>query len=158
MPMVLAVAFALTSTVVDTASAVVGTPVDHQDLRDRAVTSWLAAAHLPGDTGLVTYGQAQVLEASGLRPGYPYLWSLPARTLDPDLHRLARRLHASAGPDWVVVWLPVDTWGLDPYGLVTKELTRHYRRVATVCDVPIYLKGGEYRSLPPVPSGCTVTP
>jgi len=157
-PMVLAVAFALTSTVVDTASAVVGTPVDQQDLRDRAVTSWLEDAHLPGDTGLVTYGQAQVLEASGLRPGYPYLWSLPARTLDPDLHRLTRGLHAQAGPDWVVVWLPVDTWGLDPHGLVAKELTRHYRLVATVCDVPIYLKSGEYRSLPPVPSGCTVTP
>lgn len=38
-PMVLAVAFALTSTVVDTAFAVVGTPVDQQDLRDRAVAS-----------------------------------------------------------------------------------------------------------------------
>jgi hypothetical protein len=158
LPMVLAVTFALTSTVVDTAVAVVGPPATAQDLRDRAVTSWLEDAHLPGDTGLVTYGQAQVLEASGLRPGYPFLWSLPARTLDPDLHRMARDLHRPAGPDWVVVWLPVDTWGLDPYGLVAGELTRHYRQVATVCGVPIWLKNGEYRTLPSVPAGCTVTP
>lgn len=157
-PMLLAVAFALTSTLVDTAAAVVGPAPAEQDLRDRAVTSWLQDAHLPGDTGLVTYGQAQVLEASGLRPGYAFLWSLPARTLDPDLHRLARDLHAPSGPDWVVVWLPVDTWGLDPHGLVAGELTRHYRQVATVCGVPIWLKSGEYRTLPPVPAGCTVTP
>ena len=157
-PMLLAVAFALTSTLVDTAGAVVGPAPAEQDLRDRAVTSWLQDAHLPGDTGLVTYGQAQVLEASGLRPGYAFLWSLPARTLDPDLHRLARDLHAPSGPDWVVVWLPVDTWGLDPHGLVAGELTRHYRQVATVCGVPIWLKSGEYRTLPPVPAGCTVTP
>ena len=158
LPMALAVALALTSTLVDTAVAVVGPPAATQNIRDRAVTSWLEDAHLPGDTGLVTYGQAQVLEASGLRPGYAFLWSLPARTLDPDLHRMARDLHRPGGPDWVVVWMPVDTWGLDPYGLVAGELTRHYRQVATICGVPIWLKSGEYRTLPPVPAGCTVTP
>lgn len=95
----------------------------------------MRAAHRPGDTGLVTYGQAQLLEDSGLRPGYPYLWSLPARTLDPRLCEMVHDLRSPHRPDWIIEWLPVDTWDLDAHGHARQAITTRYREVGTVCGV-----------------------
>jgi hypothetical protein len=119
-----------------------------------AVAGWLREASRPGDTGLVTYGHADVLEASGLTPRYPYLWTLPLRTLDPHLDRLVRQLDGRRPPVWVLRWSYLDSWGLDPHQRVATALAEHYRLVRTVCGVPVYLHRGVTRALPPSPQGC----
>ena len=122
--------------------------------REGVLAAWLAQARHPGDTGVVVYGQPQVLHMSGLQPGYPYLWSLPIRVLDPELHQLTATLGGTSGPDWVVVLGPLDTWSLDASGAAQATLTSHYRLVATACGFPIYLRDGNVRSLPALPVDC----
>lgn len=113
-----------------------------------AVAAWLDGARQPGDSGLVVYGQPELLRLSGLRPAYPYLWSLPTRVLDPRLHRLTRRIDAPSGPDWVLLDTSLNTWSLDPDGRAQHALTRHYREVASMCAWSVYLRRGEQRALP----------
>ena len=59
----------------------------------------------PGDTIVTVYGHADVDLASGLSSPYPYLWSLPTKTLDPQLH-VARPTCSAARrrPTWFVTW------------------------------------------------------
>ena len=47
----------------------------------------IAAAARPGDRVLVYGGRADIQWASRAASPYPYLWSLPMRTLDPGLRR-----------------------------------------------------------------------
>ncbi|HQR28267.1 MAG TPA: hypothetical protein PLP61_14595 [Nocardioides sp.] len=139
------------------ASAVVGgvvaltPPVTRVSADETAVADWLRQASRPGDSGAVTYGRANILESAGLRPGYRQLWSLPVRTLDPRLRELSRSVRSPRGPVWLIEGTPLDTWGLDPGGRVQRAVERHYREVATVCDIAVYLKRGATRDLPPVP-------
>lgn len=139
------------------ASAVVGgvvaltPPVTRVSADEAAVADWLREASRPGDSGAVTYGHANILESAGLRPGYRQLWSLPVRTLDPRLRELSRTVRSPRGPVWLVEGTPLDMWGLDPHGRVQRTIERHYREVATICDIPVYLKRGARRQLPPVP-------
>ena len=51
----------------------------------------------PGDTLVVYGGRADLQLESGLSSPYAYLWSLPMRTLDPDLAEL-RRAGRRPGP------------------------------------------------------------
>ncbi|MFN8195413.1 MAG: hypothetical protein U0R80_14155 [Nocardioidaceae bacterium] len=158
-PLLAAVVFTVGSAVVASAGSVgAEAPLAPSHAKEEAVSSWLRAAQGSGDTALVTYGQAQLLEASGLRPGYPYIWSLPLRTFDPHLDRLVHDVRSSHRPDWVVEWLPVDSWGLDADGRAQRAIDAHYRPVATVCGVPVLLRSDLLRALPPVPAGCTTTP
>lgn len=113
---------------------------------------WVAASARAGDSLVVPLTHANVIEASGLTPVYPYAWSLPARTLDPDLALLASTLAGPAAPTWVVRWDPAHTWGLDPAGRVDAALVAHYRPVAVVCGHTVWLHDGVHRSLAPVPS------
>jgi hypothetical protein len=150
-PLAIAVAFgsAMVSVVASTTSA------DTQYASPQIqLASWLRAASAPGDSAVVAYGQAQIMQASGMQPAYPYLWSLPVRTLDPELRTLARRLSQDDGPDWFVEWHPVGTWSLDSEGRVARALADHYRYVAQVCGTPVYLRLGNQRVLPPLPSDC----
>lgn len=113
---------------------------------------WVAASAAAGDTVTVTISNANVIQASGLAPGYPYLWSLPVRTLDPHLSLLTRTLGGSDAPTWVVRWDAPNAWGLDPTGQVDATLRAHYRQVATVCDRAVWLHNGATRDLAPVPA------
>ncbi|GAA2139814.1 hypothetical protein GCM10009844_08910 [Nocardioides koreensis] len=126
-------------------------PDQHQSAE---VAAWLRDAARPGDSALVTYGHADVLMASGLTPRYPFLWTLPLRTLDPHLDRLVRRLDGRHPPTWVLRWSYLDSWGLDPRDRVAAALAEHYRLARTVCGVPVYLHRGEPRRLPVAPDGC----
>ena len=56
----------------------------------------------PQDTIVTTWGHADVTRASGLSSPYPYLWSLPARTLDPNLVDLRALLAGPRAPTWFV--------------------------------------------------------
>jgi hypothetical protein len=94
------------------------------------------------DTAFVSYGHANVLESAGLAPGYRYLWSLPMRTLDPDLNLLVRTVSGPSAPTWFVQWDPLDSWKIDLNGRLTDAIAAHYRVVARVCGVVIYLHDG----------------
>lgn len=145
-----AVAVAVASTLIAGGVTLVRQP--EQTLgREARLAAWLDAAHRRGDTGLIVHGQPQVLEMSGLRPAYPYLWSLPTRVLDPRLARMTAAFGAPAGPDWVVELGPLDTWSLDPTGSAQRGLDRGYRQVATVCGFPVLLRDDVRRDLPPTP-------
>lgn len=117
---------------------------------------WLAASARPGDSLVVPFSHANVIEAAQLEPGYPYAWSLPARTLDPKLSLLTSTLVGPAPPTWVVRWDDPHTWGLDPDDRVDAALRAHYRRVAKVCGSVVWLHNGVVRPLatPPPPSSC----
>ncbi len=70
----------------------------------------IARAAEPGDTILVYGGGPDVVLASGLDAPYRHLWSLPMRTLDPDLERLRRLLEGPDAPTWVVMRAPGWAW------------------------------------------------
>lgn len=130
---------------------------------DTAYTTgtWVGTSAVPADTVVVTYSHANVVAATGLRPGYPYAWSLPTRTLDPRLHLLTSDLDARlvgaapngrvAAPTWVVQWDAPDTWGLDPHGHVQSALQGHYHLVAMLCGHAVWLHRGLDRTLAPLP-------
>lgn len=138
--------------VVTSMRAVAERPADQH--QGPLVAGWLRDAGRPGDSALVAYGHADALMASGLTPRYPYLWTLPLRTLDPHLDRLVRQLDGRHPPTWVLRWSYLDSWGLDPHDRVATALAAHYRLVRTVCGVPVYLHRGDPRRLPPSPAAC----
>lgn len=120
----------------------------------RAAGAWVRAASSPHDSLVVLYGHAEVQEASGLPSPYPYLWSLPARTLDPRLRLLRATLAGPTAPTWVVVWDSLNPWRIDAHRRTALTLAAHYRLVATVCEHAVWLRDGAPRSLPALPTRC----
>jgi len=118
------------------------------------VGEWLAASARPQDTAVVTYSHPNVLEASGLTSPYPYLWSLPVRTLDPDLSRLRRLLAGPDAPTWLVRWDRFDDWGLGASGRLAATVARHYRRFDRVCGHAVWVHDGARRTAAPAPDDC----
>lgn len=97
-----------------------------------AASAYLRHHDRPGDTGVVLYGGAAVLDEAHLSSPYPYLWSLPVRVRDHDLTLLSTVLDSPHRPTWVVVPRHgAGTWGVAPSGArrVDAELARHYRSV-----------------------------
>jgi len=123
------------------------------DRTDAAYTTghWIAASAQPGDTLVVPFTHANVINAAGLAPDYPYSWSLPVRTLDPNLTLLTNTLNGPTAPTWVVRWDEPNTWGLDPDGRVDAALDAHYRPVAVVCGHAVWLHDGVNRLFAPTP-------
>ena len=115
------------------------------------VGRWLRGPAEPGDTGLVLYGNPEILYAAGLDCPCPHLWSLPLRTLDPGLRQLTGIVAGPDGPAWVVAWNPVGSWGLDPSGRFAAALDRRYRVVARPCGREVLLRRGLDREVPPAP-------
>ncbi|MGH3348038.1 MAG: hypothetical protein ACRDO4_13750 [Nocardioides sp.] len=64
----------------------------------------------PGDTIVVYGGSPDLVLASGLAAPYPHLWSLPMRTLDPELEQLRDLLTGPDAPTWVVMQAPGYSW------------------------------------------------
>lgn len=119
-----------------------------------ATGDWVRQSAAPRDSIVVTYTHPNVVEASGLRPAYPYLWSLPTRTLDPHLTMLTGTLDSSHGPTWVVIWDHPQTWKLDLHGQLQTSLHEHYSMVAHVCQHPVWLRSDVKRALAPLPTDC----
>ncbi|MBA2445786.1 MAG: hypothetical protein H0V49_10710 [Nocardioidaceae bacterium] len=92
----------------------------------------------PDDTILPLYGRADIVEASGLRAPYRYLWSLPARTLDPQLAEMRAVLVSSEAPTWVVEWIPVNFWNIDQGGRLQTLLDTRYVDVGELCGATIW--------------------
>jgi hypothetical protein len=97
----------------------------------------IGRAARPGDTLVVYGGRADMQWASGLRSPYEHLWSLPMRTLDPDLRELRELLTGPAAPTWFVEFTYLDTWSESGTDRIGEELIERYQYVDTVC--------GEYR-------------
>lgn len=124
---------------------------------------WVGNAAAPGDTLVVPFTHANVINASGLTPGYPYAWSLPVRTLDPQLTLLTDELNGSpssspngtpdgtSAPTWVIRWDQAHPWGLDPHNRVDAALRAHYRPVADVCGHTVWVHDGIHRHLSAIP-------
>ncbi len=148
----LAVGYVLVASLVPTVTALASSGTSASARTDTVVDDWLAAAARRGDSLVVTYGRANVTYETGLRPAYRYLWSLPLRTLDPQLTQLVREINGPTPPVWVVEWADFNTWGLDQAGDLSAAVDGHYREVQTVCGVHIFLHDAVRRSLPPAPS------
>lgn len=104
----------------------------------------IAAAARPGDSIVVVYGHADLVAGSGLPTPYRYLWSLPVRTLDPDLRELNRVLTGPHAPTWFVAWGRVKSWRLDSSS-VEHTLRHDYHPVDRICGHTIYLRNGVTR-------------
>ncbi|MBC2934784.1 hypothetical protein [Nocardioides sp. zg-1228] len=94
----------------------------------------IAAAGRPGDRVLVYGGRADIQWASGAPSPYPYLWSLPMRTRDPDLQQLEEVLTGPNPPTWFVEAAHIDAWADDGTRPVERSLIRKYEFVGTACD------------------------
>jgi hypothetical protein len=115
---------------------------------------WVRQSSAATDSIVVTYTHPNVVAASGLRPAYPYLWSLPTRTLDPHLTTLTGALDDPHGPTWVVMWDHPQSWQLNRHRQLQKSLREHYRMVAHVCRHPVWLRSDVTRALAPLPTDC----
>jgi hypothetical protein len=125
------------------------------------IGSWVRHSARPADTIVVPFTHANVISASGLRPGYPFAWSLPVRTLDPHLTLFRQDLagrSGSASPTWVIRWDSANAWGLDPHGRVDAVLHRRYQPVAALCGHLVWLRDGTPRHLAPLPSATACGP
>ncbi len=112
---------------------------------------WLADSSAPGDTAFVAYGNPSILEAADMQSPYPYLWSLPMRTLDPDLARLRATLAGPDAPTWIVQLNGLDSWGIDAASRLANLVEERYRLVGDVCGNPVWLREGLTRRPAPWP-------
>ncbi len=148
------IGFVVASAIAATAAAT-GSASSSTELKNAALERVLQTASHPDDTLDITYGHANVIQSSGLRPGYPYLWSLPMRTLDPRLRLLLESLRGPSAPTWLVRWEDFNSWHIDANGRLASTVRANYRRVDTVCGVKVYLHVGVVRSVPTHPvSAC----
>jgi hypothetical protein len=108
----LKVAYALAA--VSTICAVAWVVVDPIHRPERPAVAYLEQHARPGDTVVVGFGAANILQETGLRSPYPDLWSLPVRVHDPDLQHLSALLAGPDAPTWLVVaGTSLGTWGVD---------------------------------------------
>lgn len=107
----------------------------------------------PGDTLTVFGGRADLQLASGLRSPYEHLWSLPMRTLDPELEELTRVVEGPDAPTWLVEWVDFETWGEAAGARFRAVVEQRYAAHGTGCDDrPVWLLRGVER--PPVAPDC----
>lgn len=150
---------ALVSTYV-VGSALVAVPVGLHNLSADGPDKAQAAGRLvressePGDTATVLYGKADLQWATGLRSPYQHLWSLPIRTLDPDLEELTALLASDEAPTWLVLAFGLHTWDLDPDHRIDPVFEERYSEVWAGCGVQVYLLRGESRPLAPYRPDC----
>ncbi len=101
----------------------------------------------PGDTIVSALGSADIVQASGLSPSYAYLWSLPARTLDPHFRTLGTLLAGPHAPTWLVV-RGQNTQSTLLASAAGPVMRSRYRIVATLCGRLVYLLDGTERAAP----------
>lgn len=87
----------------------------------------------PGDSMVVYGGRADVQWASGLPSPYGQLWSLPMRTLDPDLRDLDSVLEGPRAPTWLVEVVRIDAWSEVGTAPIKEELLERYTYLGTFC-------------------------
>ena len=110
----------------------------------------IARVAQPGDTLTTLYGEPQVNLAAGLPSPYQNLWSLPIKTLDPQLTGLDAVLSGPTAPTWLVVSHNIDSWGLDT-ARTQALIAADYHPVAQIEGQTIYLRDGAPRAVPSGP-------
>ncbi len=109
----------------------------------------LRAVADPTDTLVIYGGRADLQLESGLSSPYAYLWSLPMRTLDPDLAELDALITGPQPPTWIVEWVEFRRWDETHGGRLAGLVDDHYVRQGTGCgDRPIWLLRGVDRAVP----------
>ena len=131
---------------------IVGLIVDSGAPEEVRVGRYLGAVAREGDSGLVTWGHAEVLFHGGLTSPYEHLWSLPTRTLDPDLTQLVDTIRGPRAPTWLVEWDSFGSWRLDEDGRLADAVADRYELVGAPCGRKLFLLRGVERVLPPMPS------
>jgi len=121
--------------------------------QQHTVGIWLREARQPADTGVVTFGQPNILYEAEMPSPYKYLWSLPVRTRDSHLRDLSAVMASPQRPTWVVNWSGLNSWGVEP-GRMGDLLRDSYRKVATICGRSIWLLTTDNRTLPAIPEVC----
>jgi 4-amino-4-deoxy-L-arabinose transferase-like glycosyltransferase len=103
----------------------------------------------PGDTLVVYGGRADLQLESGMPSPYAYLWSLPMRTLDPDLSELQALISGDAPPTWIVEWVDFRHWDGQSGARLEQLVEERYVRAGTACgDRAIWLLRGVDRATP----------
>jgi hypothetical protein len=82
------------------------TPTD-----DQTVAGYIRDHARSGDSLVVAFGHADIVDDTGLGSPYPYLWTLPAFVRDPRLTELDRLLLSPAAPAWFVAGGDLSQWG-----------------------------------------------
>ena len=100
------------------------------------------------DTIVSLYGNAELVEASGLPSPYQHLWSLPMRTLDPDQDELREVLSGPRGPTWVVAVLPLNSWHIDDGRRLRDLLMSNYRLITPRCGPLLWVRLDTIRARP----------
>ena len=138
-------AYALVATVVTSLVLQVrGTP---RELPVR-VSAWLADRVQPGDTGVILYGNPNMLWIAGLTSPYEQLWSLPVRVRDPDLAELTGVLRGPNAPTWVLAWNDPNTWVLSSV-TADEAVAARYHLYAVVCGVEVFRLGHPHDPVTP---------
>ncbi|WP_181312136.1 hypothetical protein [Nocardioides campestrisoli] len=87
----------------------------------------------PGDTLVVYGGQADIQLTSGLSSPYTHLWSLPMRTLDPDLDELTELVEGPDAPTWLVEAAYFGAWNQEAGARLRAAVREKYDDVVPEC-------------------------
>ena len=120
--------------------------------RGAGVGAAIAAVASRRDTVVSAVGDAETVQASGLRSPYPYLWTLPAQVDDPRLARLSGLLDGPAAPTWLVPW-DRPSFSHSARERLDAVVASRYRAVGVICGHPVLLRDGIDRPSPP-PEPC----
>jgi hypothetical protein len=93
----------------------------------------IAAASSPGDDLVVYGGRADIQWSARMQSPYPYLWSLPMRTLDPDLAQLRSVVMGSNPPTWIVEATAINAWSEIGTKPIEDHVLARYEYVASAC-------------------------
>ena len=143
----LAVTWVAASALAVTASVAVGASMPTGDSGVPLGRAVGAVAH-PGDTVVTLWGHADVTRATGLASPYPYLWALPTRTLDPQLHLMVRTLSGPRAPTWVVLPGPGHPRGFDVTALRPVLRDDYHPVLTTATGRTVLLHDGVVRADP----------
>jgi hypothetical protein len=124
-------------------------PVDHGPAAGEAISD----VSEPGDTIVSALGDADIVQASGLRSDYAYLWSLPARTLDKNFTAMASLLGGPHAPTWLVV-RGHGTQHILLASAAGNALRTRYRVVSYLCGRIVYASDAVDRRTPTNPPEC----
>ena len=112
-----------------------------------AIGAAIGQVSRPGDTVVSALGDPDIVVGTGLTSPYPYLWSLPARTLDPGFTKLEALLQSRLAPTWLVVRgrMTLTTLLASAPG---PSIRNRYHLVSSLCGRDIYLRDDARRGKP----------
>jgi hypothetical protein len=113
----------------------------------RRVADVVSDNRRPHDTIFVMYAKVNVVYYTGVRPAFPYQWSLMYRTIPSLDGDVGRMLQSPERPTWIVEWNQPGSYGMDTDGHIAQDLTRYYRPVSTTCGRPVLLRRDDPRPL-----------